>query len=247
MATDIRTPLGRAPVIPVVLIGAGLYLAYFGIHYFKQTRTDGTTLWPSDPVKAILTGTTLATSTDPSASEIAQQTEQNSPGNPASPLGGGNTGTPTATGSAIADDALKYQGEGYIFGGPSQPGKWDCSSFVNYVVGHDMGLAIPGGSWAVACNNGNSHGPATTSWILFGTPVNYGSELPGDILVTLDHMGIVTGGGKYMSAHDPAEGTSNSSYTGGFPGGTPHVRRLSVQQSAPNQGQASPGSGGGHP
>jgi hypothetical protein len=38
-------------VIPVVLIGAGMYLAWFGVHYWGSD-----TKWPSDPVKAVLQG-----------------------------------------------------------------------------------------------------------------------------------------------------------------------------------------------
>lgn len=43
-----------APVVPVVLIMLGGYLSWFGIHYW---RSD--TKWPTDPVKAILTGNPL--------------------------------------------------------------------------------------------------------------------------------------------------------------------------------------------
>jgi hypothetical protein len=50
-----------APVIPLLLMAVGGYLMWFGAHYFKQTRSDGSTLWPTDPVKAFLTGKTLTT------------------------------------------------------------------------------------------------------------------------------------------------------------------------------------------
>jgi hypothetical protein len=51
---SISTPLGRAPVIPLAILGAGLYLAWFGVHYWGSD-----TRWPSDPVKAVLTGKSL--------------------------------------------------------------------------------------------------------------------------------------------------------------------------------------------
>src|ERR1035441_380696 len=58
-------------------------------------------------------------------------------------------GGSSATGSAIANDALKYVGHAYVYGGPSNvTGGWDCSSFVSWVIGHDLGMTIPGGSWA---------------------------------------------------------------------------------------------------
>lgn len=210
-----------APVVPVITLGIGAYLAWFGVHYW-----DSDTRWPTDPVKAVLTGKPLPQPTgQTSAADIASGIEASSPtaAGTAAGLGIANV----HTGSSIADDGLKYVGEGYIFGGPSSPGKWDCSSFVNYVIGHDLGQPIPGGSWAVVCANGTAHGPATPSWMLFGTPVNYGKEQPGDLLVTAEHMGIVVGGGGMVSAQNPSLGVGIGNYTSGFPGGQPVVRRVS--------------------
>ena len=51
LSRTVRTPAGDAPVLPVMIISFGAYLTWFGIHYW---RTD--TAWPSDPVKAVLTG-----------------------------------------------------------------------------------------------------------------------------------------------------------------------------------------------
>ena len=214
--------LGPDQVIPLTLLGVGMYLAWFGVHYW-----DSTTKWPSDPVKAVLTGKPIPVPTGQTpAATVASQVEATAPaasGGTAPGTGGG--GSVTAS-SSIATAAQKYIGQGYIFGGPSSPGRWDCSSFVNYVVGHDVGLPIPGGKWSVVCANGTAHGPATPSWMLFGTPITYGKEQPGDIVVTTEHMGIVIGGGKMVSAQNPQLGTGIGSYQSGFPGGTPFVRRL---------------------
>jgi hypothetical protein len=43
--------MSDTPALPAALIVAGGYLAWFGVHYW---RTD--VAWPSDPVKAVLTG-----------------------------------------------------------------------------------------------------------------------------------------------------------------------------------------------
>jgi len=51
MAKTVKTPAGTAPVIPVLLIALGGYLTWFGVHYW---RSD--TRWPTDPLKAVLTG-----------------------------------------------------------------------------------------------------------------------------------------------------------------------------------------------
>jgi cell wall-associated NlpC family hydrolase len=236
--TQIQTPVGSAPVVPVVLIGIGAYLAWFGVHYFGSDQGK----WPSTPVKAVLTGKPLPQPTGQlTTGLIDQQVTANSPSQLAG-VGAGGSSTPT--GNAISDDAMKYVGQGYVFGGPSQPGKWDCSSFVNYVVGHDLGLPIPGGSWAVVCGNGNSHGPATGSWLLFGQPVNLSQAQPGDVVVSVEHMGIVIGGGKMISAQDPQLGTGVASYLSGFPAGPPHVRRIAAPPTGTTQAPGTTTAGG---
>ena len=48
---DIQTPVGRAPLIPVILVIAGGYLAWFGIHYWRSDVK-----YPTVPVKSVLTG-----------------------------------------------------------------------------------------------------------------------------------------------------------------------------------------------
>lgn len=63
----VKTPTGDAPVVPVILIGFGAYLTWFGIHYW---RSD--TAWPSDPLKAVLTGKAIPVP-DRSSSDTAVQ------------------------------------------------------------------------------------------------------------------------------------------------------------------------------
>jgi len=132
----------------------------------------------------------------------------------------------SATGQAIATDAMKYVGQGYIYGGPSQPGKWDCSSFVSYVLGHDLGMSIPGGSWASVTNNGASHGPASGSYMLFGTGITQSQVAAGDLIATTDHIGIAISPTQMVSAQDEALGVGVAGFPGGFPGGTPVYRRV---------------------
>jgi hypothetical protein len=63
--------MGRAPVIPVVLLGAGIYLAWFAVHYWGSD-----TKWPTDPVKAVLQGKPLPGATgQQSAAAIAAEVE----------------------------------------------------------------------------------------------------------------------------------------------------------------------------
>lgn len=141
-------------------------------------------------------------------------------------LGGGSAG-----GAAAA--AQRYIGQGYTFGGPSSPGRWDCSSFASYVYGHDLGLMIPGGSWAQVTGNGTSHGPATGSWISFGTAVPAAQAQPGDFVIWATHMGIYVGGGQMVSALNHSLGTRQTTVAGGAPGGEGpgQYRRMPLCQS----------------
>jgi peptidoglycan DL-endopeptidase CwlO len=132
----------------------------------------------------------------------------------------------TASDSAIASDALKYVGQGYIYGGPSTPGRWDCSSFVSYVLGHDLGLAVPGGTWASVTANGTQHGPTTLSYLLFGTAVSHADAQPGDLVVSVEHMGIIISATQMVSAQDEALGTGIGNWPAGFPAGPPVYRRV---------------------
>jgi hypothetical protein len=76
---SVSTPVGRAPVIPLILAGIGAYLAWFGVHYFKSDVK-----WPTDPLKDILqgkglpsaTGTPTATQAEISSALTAQYSGQ---------------------------------------------------------------------------------------------------------------------------------------------------------------------------
>lgn len=141
-------------------------------------------------------------------------------------LGGGGS----ASGQAIATDALKYSGTGYVWGGHADaPGDWDCSSFVSYVLGHDFGIKLPGGgTYGSQGYPPNAHGPATVQYMLYGQGIPYGQEQPGDLVVSTVHMGIVIGNGQMISAQDAQLGTGVAGYRSGFPGGQPIVRRAAL-------------------
>lgn len=141
---------------------------------------------------------------------------------------------PGSTNSLIANDALRYEGSGYVWGGapagnPKNKGigPHDCSSFANWVVGHDLGMAIPG--FKAGTYDGSTHGPTTLSWITFGQHVSGGANaaVAGDILVWQTHMGICIGPGQMISALDPRLGTAVTSISGGAPfGEILSVRRI---------------------
>lgn len=160
------------------------------------------------------------------------------------------------TGQAIATDALKYRGRGYVFGGTaSSPGDWDCSSFVSYVLGHDLRLPLPGGQWGDPGFPPNAHGPVVDDYASWdgANPVAQGQEQAGDLVLWVGagasgHMGIVTGKGRMISALNPQLGTLASPIQGYGPTNTWQYRRLSnitPGTSTATTGSASAGAGAG--
>jgi cell wall-associated NlpC family hydrolase len=119
------------------------------------------------------------------------------------PVGTGGT----ASGEAIAEDALKYQGASYVWGGApgSGEGHWDCSSFCNAVIGRDLGMAIP--MYAAGKYVGQGHGPNTLIWLAWPGARRVSGPAPGILVIWQTHMGICLGGQKMISALNGQLGT----------------------------------------
>ncbi len=233
MAKTLHTPVGDAPMLPVLIMSFGAYLTWFGVHYW---RSD--TAWPSDPIKAVLTGKPIPVP-DRSAGQAAIKsivTSAQAAGitagagagisnQPTGPAAGGQV---SGGGARIAAQSLKYIGSSYVFGGAAdRVGNWDCSSFTSYVLGHDLGYPLPGGKWGDPGMPPHTHGPTTHNYLLWGKPVNASQVQKGDLVVSGEHMGIVVEtDGTYMSAKAPLLGTNLGNWTKGFPGGSPVFRRV---------------------
>lgn len=131
---------------------------------------------------------------------------------------GGNTavGASSATGQAIANKALSYAGQGYVWGGRAdRPGDWDCSSFVSYVLGHDFGMTLPGGHrYGDPGYPPHSHGPVTTDFYRLGTQVPRSQVQAGDLLIWHPHCGIAISSTTMVSARSQRTGTGTSSIDG---------------------------------
>lgn len=124
-----------------------------------------------------------------------------------------STGTSFVTQSSVTGLAgLAETGAGHAYKYGGAPGKnaenpWDCSSFVNYMVGVRMGRAIPG--YRAGTYDGSVHGPATTQWGVW-PGLGHGdraSVQAGDIIVWVGHMGIAIDNTHMISALNPKEGT----------------------------------------
>jgi cell wall-associated NlpC family hydrolase len=234
MAPSIKTPIGNAPVIPVMLLGIGFYLMWFGVHYFKSDQK-----WPTDPIKTVLTGGTPAS---PTFQQEQQKTASLASYVSSAAAGAGGGPASGAGSGGIAGDAQQYVGAGYVWGGnASKVGDWDCSSFVSYVLGHDLGLPLPGGHWGDPGFPPHSHGPTTGSYALYGTQIEAGQLQPGDLVVWSTHIGIAIGGGQIVSARDEQEGTGISSISGTTQELGESVRYRRVPAGAGNAGSSSLG------
>lgn len=113
------------------------------------------------------------------------------------------TAPASATGQALADYALQFQGYPYVSGG-NTPSGWDCSGFVQWVFAQ-FGVSLPHYSGAQ---------------MSVGTAVGSIAEAaPGDILVNTQHAAIYIGNGMVINALNPAQGTQVTSlavFSGGY-------------------------------
>jgi len=135
------------------------------------------------------------------------------------------------TGAAIARDAQRYEGQGYVYGGnASSPGDWDCSSFVSYVLGHDLRLSLPGGQWGAPGFPPNDHGPVVTSYADWTGADTVGTPQAGDLCCFVGlgpngHIGIAVSSGEMVSALNPSKGTVKTPIAGYGPAGAPLIYR----------------------
>lgn len=137
-------------------------------------------------------------------------------------------------GAQIAADALKYKGLGYVYGGSApSPGVWDCSSFASYVLGHDFGLALPGGgTYGSSGYPPSAHGPVVLSYASWtgATTIDASQVEAGDLCIwagvgATGHIGIATSPTTMVSALDSTDGTVETPIQGYGPAGAPLMFR----------------------
>jgi cell wall-associated NlpC family hydrolase len=144
------------------------------------------------------------------------------------------------SGSAIAGDAMKYVGTPYVFGGSNPTDGWDCSSFVNWVLGHDFNMKLPGTMTPGFA--GTSHGPAVLQYATWTKAHAVLKPEAGDLCIwpgagANGHIGIATSPSHMVSALNPALGTATSPIHGAGPAGVVVVfKRIGAAGSSPLSG-----------
>lgn len=105
----------------------------------------------------------------------------------------------------IVGVALQYRGHPYVYG------VWDCSGFVNHVLGQRLGFVLPGGIRRY--KGPPPHGPVVWDyWTWQGATTITGPPRPGDLCIwpgegPNGHIGFAVSGTHMISALDPQYGT----------------------------------------
>lgn len=130
-------------------------------------------------------------------------------------------------GPLIVQAARKYIGIPYHFGGAQNPqAGFDCSGLVNWVLGHDLGLTLPGQHAPGFI--GATHGPVTGDYLLWGgaADIPRAQIQPGDLVCGAGHIGIATGGNMYIDAPTFGQTVHETTISWTL---TPNVRRVKNQ------------------
>ena len=100
-----KMPHLTAPVLPLSLMGAGVYLLWFGVSYWEDTSV----IWPSDPLKSVLQGKGLpGRTTDASAASLLTSGESSQ----STPSSNSGTSAPSGAPQAQAKGLLGKFGWG---------------------------------------------------------------------------------------------------------------------------------------
>lgn len=163
-------------------------------------------------------GKAISSNIDSLANSITPQTQQ---GSNLQPVAGG------VLGGLIAAQAKGHIGAPYVFGAAG-PNSFDCSGLVNYVLGKEMHLAIPGHS----DGSFSGHGPVTGEyyvWSAGSSTVDSSQMQAGDLVCWTGHIGIATDGQNMV--HAPHSGTTVQISKVWFTP-PPLIRRLNVVTNA---------------
>ncbi len=104
----------------------------------------------------------------------------------------------SGSGQSVANYAMQFIGNPYVYGGTSLTNGADCSGFVQSVY-KNFGISLPRSS---------------SQQRSAGTAVDYADAQPGDIVCYAGHVGIYIGNGQIVHASSPSTGikVGNATY-----------------------------------
>lgn len=162
----------------------------------KQINEPAAKPAPAVPAAATAPSTAAATTATDFAAALTQAVQSSPPPAPSAPALSANPASPVLTGAATGNDvveqAKKYIGVPYVWGGTDPAKGMDCSGFVQRVY-RDLGIELPRVTW---------------DQMTKGTPVASLAEAkPGDLLVSYggSHIAIYLGNGKAIDAPVPGQ------------------------------------------
>jgi cell wall-associated NlpC family hydrolase len=143
----------------------------------------------------IPTGATTGASKGVAAALAGIASKAQSTADAASSAGSPTSQFASTTGQKIADDARKYLGVPYVWGGAS-PSGFDCSGLVTWVLHHDLGINLPD----------NNH-TVTGQFLVWGgaKDVPRSTASAGDLCCSMEHIGIAVDSSNMIHAPDFGE------------------------------------------
>lgn len=154
------------------------------------------------------------------------------PGAQSTPTGGNSPPPPkkpistravsSVSASQLVGDFEKYKGTPYVTGGSNPANGWDCSGAINWVLGHDFNMRLPGQAkpgW-----QGKGHGPVVVDYVPWKGASTVATPQAGDLCIwpgigNNGHIGMAISPTHMISALNHALGTAESPIHGSGPTG----------------------------
>lgn len=154
----------------------------------KQTVVSQVTVQNGQVIGSTVISTTVTE--EPKAEVVQKGTKRMTSKVATDVVNRGGVAMGVGSGSNVANYALQFVGNPYVYGGTSLTNGADCSGFVQSVYAQ-FGISLP----RTSAGQGSC-----------GKAVSYSEAQPGDIIYYSGHVGIYIGGGQIVHASTPKTG-----------------------------------------